>query len=291
MSGRTWEYIARRGFFSHDEDPESWEFRATTRTGLGILNRAYPTDADFDPKYQRSQWERLRHYVQSLNQEDPETKRYKIIFLVRHGQGLHNVKEKEVGRKEWDRYWAKLPGDGTTTWLDAELTPTGEQQARDIAKFWASENLPLPGSVYSSPLRRCLRTTTLAFAPVLNAVPKRVQTTKEKLRERLGVHTCDQRSSKTWIANTYPNFEIEDGFTEEDELWQPNRRETFEEHVLRKTELLDDVFANDDNELISMTAHSGAIMALFAATGWKKIPVAAGAVYPLLVCATRTQAE
>jgi hypothetical protein len=31
--------------------------------------------------------------------------------------------------------------------------------------------------------------------------------------------------------------------------------------------------------------HSGAIMALFSAVGWKKVPVAAGAVYPLLVCA------
>ena len=31
--------------------------------------------------------------------------------------------------------------------------------------------------------------------------------------------------------------------------------------------------------------HSGAIMALFGATGWNKIPVATGAVYPLFILA------
>lgn len=107
---------------------------------------------------------------------------------------------------------------------------------------------------------------------------------KEKLRERNGVHYCDKRSSKSWIQNAYPNFTIEPGFTEEDELWKPDQRETLEEHIIRKTELLNDIFEHDKNEFIALTAHSGAIMALFAATGWKKIPVKAGAAYPLFVC-------
>ena len=110
---------------------------------------------------------------------------------------------------------------------------------------------------------------------------------KEKLRERLGVHTCDRRSSKSWIATAYPGFKLEDDFTETDELWQPDRRETIEEHVARSTQLLDDIWTNDKNEIVALTAHSGAIMALLAATGWRKVPVAPGAVYPLLVCATR----
>ena len=42
---------------------------------------------------------------------------------------------------------------------------------------------------------------------------------------------------------------------------------------------------HDESEVVALAMHSGAIMALFSATGWKKIPVAAGAVYPLLVCA------
>ena len=176
-----------------------------------------------------------------------------------------------------------------TTWLDAELTPKGEQQATEIASIWGVENVPPPQSIYSSPLRRCLRTTALAFAPSINARPGVVPVIKEKLRERLGVHTCDQRSGRSWIAQAYPDFIIEDGFVEEDQLWQPDRRESMDEHVKRSTELLEDIFENDDGVSVALTTHSGAIMSLFAATGWKKIPVAAGAVYPLLVCGTRVR--
>jgi broad specificity phosphatase PhoE len=109
---------------------------------------------------------------------------------------------------------------------------------------------------------------------------------KEKLRERLGVHTCDQRSSRSWIGAAYPRFLIEDGFTAKDELWQADRRETFEEHVERSVEFLTDIFTNDNNQFIALVAHSGTSMALFRATGWGKVPVAEGAVYPLLVCGT-----
>jgi broad specificity phosphatase PhoE len=101
------------------------------------------------------------------------------------------------------------------------------------------------------------------------------------------VHTCDQRSSRSWIADAYPDYQIEDGFSEKDELWQPDRRETIEEHSERSTKLFDDIFTHDDSQFVSLVAHSGATMALFRATGWGQIPVAAGAVYPLLVCRTR----
>lgn len=29
-----------------------------------------------------------------------KTKRYKLLILAHHGEGVHNVKEKEVGRAE-----------------------------------------------------------------------------------------------------------------------------------------------------------------------------------------------
>jgi hypothetical protein len=47
--------------------------------------------------------------------------------------------------------------------------------------------------------------------------------------------------------------------------------------VVRATQLLGDIFEREDGEVIvSLTAHSGALRALFGATGWKKVPVAAG---------------
>lgn len=182
------------------------------------------------------------------------------------------------------RYWAKVPGDGNVTWADAELTPNGEQQAQNIAEVRAYLGGGVIATILSSPLRRCLRTVQLAFP--LEASDKG-PIVKEKLRERLGVHTCDRRSSRSWIAENYRLFDIEDGFQEEDVLWTPDRRETLDEHVVRSTELLDDIFNNNYGDYIVLAAHSGAIMSLFAATGWKKVPVAAGAVYPLLVCAEK----
>lgn len=179
------------------------------------------------------------------------------------------------------RHWAKVAGDGNVTWADAELTANGERQARDIAGVSASLGGNLITTVLSSPLRRCLRTAQLAFPA---EIARKRPIVKEKLRERLGVHTCDQRSTRSWIAENYPSFDIETGFSEEDILWSPDRRETLEEHMARSTELLDDIFASDYGDFVVLTAHSGTIMSLFAATGWKKVPVAAGAVYPLFVC-------
>jgi broad specificity phosphatase PhoE len=279
-----WTFTAQKGYFSHDDDPESWEFRATTRPYLGLLVREYPTDAGFDPKREKTQWQRFEHYIRDLNDQDPSVKRYKMLYVVRHGQGVHNVKESEVGREEWNRHWSKLSGDGTVVWEDAALTEHGEQQARDIATSGLAD-VPPPEIIYTSPLRRCLRTTQLAFAPHLHSKTPLI---KENLRERLGVHTCDKRGSRSSIVSAFPSFELEPDFAEDDELWKADQRETIDEHVVRSTKLLGEIF-DEHSVFVSLTAHSGAIMSLFGATGWKKIPVAAGAVYPLLVLAHQSQ--
>ncbi|KAF2642537.1 phosphoglycerate mutase-like protein [Massarina eburnea CBS 473.64] len=284
-----WTYTAQRGYFTHDTDPANWTFRATTQPNLGLLSIEYPTDIQFDPSRQKSQWQRFTHYLNTLNLAGPTHKRYKLLYLIRHGQGTHNVKETEVGREEWNSHWAKLSSDGMTVWEDAELTAAGEQQAKDIATFFAKGDVPGPERIYSSPLRRCLRTTELAYPSSMTSNPPII---KENLRERLGVHTCDKRSTKTWITDTFPDFVVEMGFTEEDELWRADVRESLEEHIVRVRKLLDEIFDDQEGEqggdaIMSLTAHSGAIMTLFRAMGWGRVPVAAGAVYPLLVCAEK----
>jgi len=101
------------------------------------------------------------------------------------------------------------------------------------------------------------------------------------------MHTCDRRSPRAWIEKNHPAFLIDDGFTEEDTIWKPGVRETYDEHVKRTTELLDDIFENESSTFISATTHSGAIMSIFRVTGYQEIPVAAGAIFPLLVKAER----
>ncbi|KAK7188479.1 phosphoglycerate mutase-like protein 1 [Paraphaeosphaeria sporulosa] len=283
MSSQRWVFKAQHGFFTHDSDPESWAFRATTLPLLGIKSRQYATDMVFDPNGEKTQWQRLEHYVRTMNSANPAHQRWRIIYLIRHGQGVHNVKEREVGREEWERHWSKISGDESAVWEDAELTAEGEQQAEGIAAFFRTGQVSLPDVIFSSPLRRCLRTTEIAYGDVLG---ERRPVVKEKLRERLGVHTCDRRSARSYIASAHPVFEIEEGFTEEDELWKADIRESLDQHIVRATQLLEDLFERGGQvAIMSLTAHSGAIMALFGATGWKKVPVAAGAVYPLLVVA------
>lgn len=185
----------------------------------------------------------------------------------------------------FQRYWAKLPGDDNTTWFDASLTPTGEQQATDISSLWSpASKIPPPKSIYTSPLRRTLQTTALGFAPLLNQTSPITPVVTEKLRERLGVHTSDQRSPKSWIESNYPDFRIEANFTEEDELWKPDYRETTNEHIVRSQEVLTDIFDNGKGDVMALVGHEEMNMAIFGAVGWPKVKMAEGAVYPLLVC-------
>jgi hypothetical protein len=109
MSASEWHFKAQYGFFSHDQDPESWDFRATTLPSLGLMSRSYPTDDNSrtgedqqDAHVTSTQWTRFLRYIHYLDQENPANKRYKLFYIVRHGQGLHNVKETDVGREEWN---------------------------------------------------------------------------------------------------------------------------------------------------------------------------------------------
>jgi hypothetical protein len=76
------------------------------------------------------------------------------------------------------------------------------------------------------------------------------------------VHTCDRRHSKSWIAERYPGVVFEEGFGEEDELWDPVLRESEGEEDARSRRVLGEVFANDEGTYISVTAHSGTVASL-----------------------------
>lgn len=109
-----WQFSAQRGFFTHDNDIADWKFRATTQPSLGLVDRPYPTDEDSNVGATRdssscAQWERFQAYIKSLNNENLENKQYKLFYIVRHGQGVHNVKETEVGRDEWNVYLDLMP--------------------------------------------------------------------------------------------------------------------------------------------------------------------------------------
>jgi len=109
---------------------------------------------------------------------------------------------------------------------------------------------------------------------------------KELLRETNGVHSCDRRSRKSVIAQRHPGYEIEEGFTEEDELWDPVYRETDEAHTYRASLLLDDILSrvrSEDGSYISLTAHGGMINAVLRAIRHRQFQVKVGSAIAVLV--------
>ncbi|KAH7919281.1 phosphoglycerate mutase-like protein [Leucogyrophana mollusca] len=217
-----------------------------------------------------TRWSTFSKRIDHLNAiADPGTC-YKVLFLGRHGEGFHNVGQAKHGTKAWDDYWSKLNGDGELVWgPDPELTATGEGQGRMAHAAWATElpfGIPLPENLYCSPLTRAIRTNILTFEGLIDAVgPKTV--VLENLREENGVHTCDKRRTLTYIKDAFPQLAVEDGFTEDDELWKPHVRETHAELDTRAKAMLDNVFGHSKGQCISITAHGGIIGAILRVVG------------------------
>ncbi|OLN86611.1 putative phosphoglycerate mutase-like protein 1 [Colletotrichum chlorophyti] len=260
--------------------------KATTRPGLGLLDKPYSADVADDKG--ALPWERFTAQVNRLNAQSPEGVEYKVLYLTRHGLGFHNVQAAKVGTAEWDRYWSHLEGDGVVTWLDAELVDTGIRQAEDLNAFWseatAVQKVPFPESFYTSPLRRCLKTCKLAFGDLVEKRGQKFRPViKEGLRERMTDHTCDKRSSRTWIQSAYPEYVVEPGFTENDQLWKADRFESTEEHLARKQLVLEEIFSTDSNQFVSLTVHSYAIAAILGVGGQAEFRVREGSTIAILM--------
>lgn len=102
-------------------------------------------------------------------------------------------------------------------------------------------------------------------------------------RETTGLHTCDKRSNRSAIEKEYPEYRIEEGFAEEDPLYDSKTRESNSGRSARLREFLFDVFENDENTFISFTGHSGCITSILEVVGHREFPLATGAVIPVVV--------
>ncbi|KAL7933133.1 histidine phosphatase superfamily [Trichoderma chlorosporum] len=288
------QYSSVTGFFLQDDPNTDQSTFDYANYNFGLINRTYPTDAQFDPHHKKTQWQRFANYVDSLNDDCRKNKNalttYKVLFMGRHGEGWHNAAEDFYGTPAWNCYWGELDGNGTATWSDAELTPNGIQQTTKANAYYKSrfeqEGLPYFQSYYSSPLKRCLQTANLTFDS-LRLPPSNPfrPTIKELFRESISIHTCDRRSTKTQIHAFAPNFLFEAGFTEDDLLWEGKESmgETTAHQVARSQVVIDDVFSHDDNTWISITSHSGEIGAILTVLNHQSFSLNTGQIIPVLV--------
>lgn len=196
-------------------------------------------------------------------------------------------------------YWAERNGNGTATWDDASLTEAGITQALAAHDFWQTrineQRIHTPDTFYVSPLTRTLQTANLTFTNL--TLPKHsapfTPLIKELFREGITIHTCDHRRSKTYIASLFPDWPIEPGFTEKDELWNGVTAETRSAQDDRSRQALSEVFFTGDSSkeasFVSVTSHSGEIASLLRVVGHRAFGLRTGAVLPVLVRAVKTE--
>ncbi|KAH8723436.1 histidine phosphatase superfamily [Phaeosphaeriaceae sp. PMI808] len=280
------KYTVLKGYFMQSEDSTDDQKFDFIKSNFGLINRSYETDNG-----EKEQWKRFEKHVRSLNAKTKENESIKVIWLGRHGQGVHNVAETKYGTKAWDCYWSALDGADGVTWSDALLTPTGQQQARDVNALWKSQlphGIPLPETYYVSPLTRTIETADLSFTGLNLPSDKPYKPyIKELCREALGIHTCDRRSSKSHIASTFPHLTFEPGFSDPDPLWQADYREPRSARRYRLATFLDGVFEHDEHVFLSLTSHSGAIASILEAVGHRGFALETGGVIPVVLGAER----
>ena len=95
--------------------------------------------------------------------------------------------------------------------------------------------------------------------------------------------TSQKRHPKTWIHEKYPAYNFEDGFSEEDELWQPFVFEPLPLLDVRTYEVLADVWASDKNTWVSLTSHEIAIASIVRNIGHRAWKTRTADLLPVLV--------
>jgi len=173
---------------------------------------------------------------------------FKIVHLVRHAQGTHNLAVLNLGGvdggpEEEYKNWA---------WHDARLTELGREQASKLRPTMLAHRLDV---VLVSPLSRAIQTALLA-------IPYRQPfVVEDDVRERIGTHPCDKRRSRAELKADFPEVDVSPLATEEDDKWSPER-EPMADLVARSERVLH-TLKNRPETHIGITTHNDFLTALF----------------------------
>ncbi|GKV19938.1 hypothetical protein SLEP1_g30134 [Rubroshorea leprosula] len=179
---------------------------------------------------------------------------FKILHLVRHAQGIHNVaaEENTDALKSYDL-------------LDAPLSTVGWQQVRDLRKFVYEHGLvERIELVITSPMLRTIQTAIGVFG------------SKGLANELDGASsTMDQDQNHTAIAsfNCIPVLAVELCRerlieSEDDSLWTADRRETHEEVAARGVKFIKWLWTRKEKE-IAIVSHGVFLQDTVMAVGAK----------------------
>jgi len=135
----------------------------------------------------------------------------KELLILRHGQATHNPRAEAARSKgcSWEEFLSLMKDDDS---LDAELTPLGRQQAREVH---LTHKAALAGVdvVVSSPLSRALQTADLAAPTVARRV------VHESFREINGLLLNAKRRSRSELSTRFPHWDLDLVQDEHDTTW------------------------------------------------------------------------
>ncbi|KAK9166161.1 hypothetical protein Scep_001352 [Stephania cephalantha] len=195
--------------------------------------------------------------------------RCKILHLVRHAQGVHNV-EAEKDEKAFL----------SPSLFDAHLTPLGWQQVDNLREHvHVSGLLKRIELVIASPLLRTLQTAVGVFGGEgyvdgMNVLPLMVANAGnsgrsaysssncppfiavELCREHLGVRPCDSRRSISEYGPLFPAIDFSLIEDDEDVWWKADVREPNEDVAARGMKFLNWLWTREEKE-IAVVTHSG----------------------------------
>ena len=166
----------------------------------------------------------------------------KTLYCIRHGQATHNVLYEELGM---NAFYDKNN-------YDTKLTNIGYCQATELGDTWNyKHNISL---VIVSPLTRTLQTAINIFKDT-NCKIIALDCLKEYPQ---GCHTCNKRSTKNYLQDTFPRIDFSLLNSQEDEMWSPDEMETIDS-LLERIHQMYNFIKNKDEKTIAMVGHNGFI--------------------------------
>lgn len=224
-----------------------------------------------------SSWTEFKHKFEELVNSGKDLK---VVFFVRHGEGLHNEAIKLYGSERW--YKELVTSD---VYRDAELTPVGIQDAQTKGPPRIREELqrgmPPIERIIVSPISRAIQTAQHFFAK--DQTPDAPFVCMEKCREHLGVDTCNNRRSVSELKVKFPTVDFSALTDEEDVLWTTHHRESTEEIQTRAKEFLAELFQTIPERHVAVVTHFGFIEAVCAVTMGAKIEAGKCEVVPVVL--------
>ncbi|CAE7222345.1 PEPKR2 [Symbiodinium pilosum] len=218
--------------------------------------------------------QRVRSECWSSFCPDHKPPEVKTLYLVRHGEAVHNIKERQAQQtaKQQAMSDGLTPSSGEfqarvetarkqvlqdETLHDAALSPSGKMQALDALaeiKRLTMQGYPQPTAIYVSPLQRTLQTAAILFPehPGIHV--------REELRERRTGLPCDERQCADQVAmrNTF-NFMSFDELRSHDRHNSRNAEDGEEDknELRSRTGLMETFLREQADTCLAVVTHKG----------------------------------